>query len=156
MPANPGAWITTTARNRAIDRLRRGRRLRDKTEELARDAVIEAELVAIEPEPGEGAMEIPDDRLRLIFTCCHPALPLDGRVALTLRTLGGLTTPYVRKGTAAKHEAVLREDYVGDELVQTDDTGRPVMSIVTTRDNGQDVRVFAPAARINVRSMTDG
>jgi RNA polymerase sigma-70 factor (ECF subfamily) len=97
VPANPGAWITTTARNRAIDRLRRRRRLRDKTEELARDAVIEAELVAIEPEPGEGAMAIPDDRLRLIFTCCHPALPLDGRVALTLRTLGGLTTPEIAR-----------------------------------------------------------
>ena len=97
VPANPGAWITTTARNRAIDRLRRRRRLRDKTEELARDAVIEAELVAIEPAPGEGDMEIPDDRLRLIFTCCHPALPMDGRVALTLRTLGGLTTPEIAR-----------------------------------------------------------
>lgn len=66
--------------------------------------------------------------------------------------MGGLTTPYVRKGVSAKHEAVLRQDYVGDEMVQTDDQGRPVQSIVTTRDNGQDVRVFAPAARINVRS----
>ena len=98
VPANPGAWITTTARNRAIDRLRRRRRLRDKTEELARDAAIEAELVAIEPGPdAEGEMPIPDDRLRLIFTCCHPALPMDGRVALTLRTLGGLTTPEIAR-----------------------------------------------------------
>jgi RNA polymerase sigma-70 factor (ECF subfamily) len=97
VPANPGAWITTAARNRAIDRLRRRRRLRDKTEELARDAVIEAELVAIEPSAGDGDMDIPDDRLRLIFTCCHPALPMDGRVALTLRTLGGLTTPEIAR-----------------------------------------------------------
>ena len=96
MPANPGAWITTTARNRAIDRLRRRRRLREKTDELARDASIEAELVAMEPASGDD-MSIPDDRLRLIFTCCHPALPLDGRVALTLRTLGGLTTPEIAR-----------------------------------------------------------
>jgi RNA polymerase sigma-70 factor, ECF subfamily len=96
LPANPGAWVTTTARNRAIDRLRRRRRLRDKTEELGRDAAIEAELAAIEPGSGaEDEMPIADDRLRLIFTCCHPALPMDGRVALTLRTLGGLTTPEI-------------------------------------------------------------
>src|SRR5262245_50187761 len=91
VPANPGAWITTTARNRAIDRLRRRSRLREKTEELARDAATEAELAAIAPGTGgDDDMPIADDRLRLIFTCCHPALPLDGRVALTLRTLGGL------------------------------------------------------------------
>ncbi len=102
MPDNPGAWITTTARNRAIDRLRRRRRLRDKTEELVREASIEADLAAIEPDGGgvdatDDDMPIADDRLRLIFTCCHPALPLDGRVALTLRTLGGLTTPEIAR-----------------------------------------------------------
>ena len=100
MPDNPGAWITTTARNRAIDRLRRRRRLRDKTEELARDAAVEAELASIEPDETGGSdadMPITDDRLRLIFTCCHPALPMDGRVALTLRTLGGLTTPEIAR-----------------------------------------------------------
>jgi len=100
VPDNPGAWITTTARNRAIDRLRRRRRLRDKTEELAREAPVEAELATIElDETGasEADMPITDDRLRLIFTCCHPALPMDGRVALTLRTLGGLTTPEIAR-----------------------------------------------------------
>jgi RNA polymerase sigma-70 factor (ECF subfamily) len=98
IPDNPGAWITTTARNRAIDRLRRRRRLRDKSEELARDAVIEAELATIEPGAGpDDDMSIADDRLRLIFTCCHPALPMEGRVALTLRTLGGLTTPEIAR-----------------------------------------------------------
>ena len=100
VPANPGAWITTTARNRAIDRLRRGRRLREKTDELARDLAIEAELEAIGSggdDDGRTDMTIPDDRLRLIFTCCHPALPMDGRVALTLRTLGGLTTPEIAR-----------------------------------------------------------
>ena len=97
MPDNPGAWITTTARNRAIDRLRRRARLREKTEQLGRESVIEAELAAIEPGEAEDGMAIADDRLRLIFTCCHPALPLDGRVALTLRTLGGLTTPEIAR-----------------------------------------------------------
>jgi RNA polymerase sigma-70 factor (ECF subfamily) len=100
VPGNPGAWITTTARNRAIDRLRRRRRLREKTDELARDAAIEAELATIEPaEDAESDTDMPigDDRLRLIFTCCHPALPMDGRVALTLRTLGGLTTPEIAR-----------------------------------------------------------
>ena len=99
VPDNPGAWITTTARNRAIDRLRRRRRLRDKTDELAREAAIEADLAAIEPEGGGAgtADDDMDDRLRLIFTCCHPALPMDGRIALTLRTLGGLTTPEIAR-----------------------------------------------------------
>jgi RNA polymerase sigma-70 factor (ECF subfamily) len=87
VPDNPGAWITRTARNKAIDRLRREKTLRAKTEVLA-------ELQALEPEPSlETDMgTIPDDRLRLIFTCCHPALAPDARVALTLRTLGGLTS----------------------------------------------------------------
>lgn len=97
VPGNPGAWITTTARNRAIDRLRRRKRLIEKTEVLARDASIEADLHAIDAGPPEDAMSIADDRLRLIFTCCHPALAMDARVALTLRTLGGLTTPEIAR-----------------------------------------------------------
>jgi RNA polymerase sigma-70 factor (ECF subfamily) len=96
IPINPGAWITTTARNRAIDRLRRRRRLTEKTETLAREAALETELRAIETGP-EDTMQIADDRLRLIFTCCHPALALEARVALTLRTLGGLTTPEIAR-----------------------------------------------------------
>jgi RNA polymerase sigma-70 factor (ECF subfamily) len=97
VPDNPAAWITTTARNRAIDRLRRRRRLREKTEQLGRESVVEAELAAIEPGDAEDPMPIADDRLRLIFTCCHPALPLDARIGLTLRTLGGLTTPEIAR-----------------------------------------------------------
>ncbi len=99
IPNNPGAWITTTARNRAIDRVRRARRFADKAETLARDAEFDADraaaamLMAAEDE----MHPIPDDQLRLIFTCCHPALAPESAVALTLRTLGGLTTPEIAR-----------------------------------------------------------
>ena len=98
VPANPGAWITTTARNRAIDRIRRRRALAEKTEVLRREAEAEAgtatatELLGMDDE-----VPLVDDRLSLIFTCCHPALAMDARVALTLRTLGGLTTPEIAR-----------------------------------------------------------
>src|SRR4051812_26821121 len=82
-PANPGAWLTATARNRAIDRIRRDRTLAEKTKLLEVPEGVEDEMQDA---------AIPDERLELIFTCCHPALSLDAQVALTLRTLGGLTT----------------------------------------------------------------
>jgi RNA polymerase sigma-70 factor (ECF subfamily) len=99
VPRNPGAWITTTARNRAIDRVRRAQRLVDKTEELGRASGLAAAVApSAEDEVARAEMEpIPDDRLRLIFTCCHPALAIDAQVALTLRTLGGLTTPEIAR-----------------------------------------------------------
>jgi RNA polymerase sigma-70 factor (ECF subfamily) len=89
IPANPGAWITTAARRRAIDRLRRNRSVADRAERLA-------ELARLEAQHEEPSMDdestIVDDRLRLLFTCCHPALEMPARVALTLRALGGMTT----------------------------------------------------------------
>ena len=98
IPRNPGGWIVTTARNRAIDRLRRRRRLVEKTDELARDTIAATADPGIDAVDGAGDdMPLVDDRLRLIFTCCHPALALDARVALTLRTLGGLTTAEIAR-----------------------------------------------------------
>ena len=89
-PGNPTGWLVTTARNRAIDQVRRQRVLADKTKLLARD--LEAGPVGPEVLMDDDAATIPDERLELIFTCCHPALALDAQVGLTLRTLGGLST----------------------------------------------------------------
>jgi RNA polymerase sigma-70 factor, ECF subfamily len=88
VPRNPGAWLTTAARNRATDRLRRDSAGAAKLRERA---VLDRDPA--EPTPNE----IPDDRLRLIFTCCHPALPFPARVALTLRTLAGLSTAEIAR-----------------------------------------------------------
>jgi RNA polymerase sigma-70 factor, ECF subfamily len=88
MPANPRAWLVTTGRNRAIDRIRRDRTLAEKTRLLDVPEAIEDDV---------DDTTIPDERLELVFTCCHPALALDGQVALTLRTLGGLTTEEIAR-----------------------------------------------------------
>src|SRR5215213_10751274 len=82
VPPNPGGWLTTTAGNRAIDRIRR---------EQQRDAKHQAALMIHDDTPHEPTGAVDDDRLRLLFTCCHPALAPEARVALTLRLLGGLT-----------------------------------------------------------------
>jgi RNA polymerase sigma-70 factor, ECF subfamily len=90
VPRHPGAWIVTTARNRAIDRIRRERTLARKTELLAR-------LEELRTEEEEDLSSIPDDRLSLVFTCCHPALAVESQVALTLREVGGLQTDEVAR-----------------------------------------------------------
>ncbi|MCI0889765.1 MAG: RNA polymerase sigma factor [Chloroflexi bacterium] len=94
VPAKAGAWITTTARRKAIDRLRRDQRLAEKQAELEFDATLDS--LAGDAEP-DAVTELADDRLRLIFTCCHPAVAREAQVALTLRTLGGLTTAEIAR-----------------------------------------------------------
>jgi RNA polymerase sigma-70 factor (ECF subfamily) len=91
-PASPRAWLVSTARHKAIDRLRRGRRFAEKQAEIAR-AVPPWTEQALQ----DGADPFPDDRLRLIFTCCHPALALEAQVALTLKTLGGLAVEEIAR-----------------------------------------------------------
>ena len=92
VPESPQAWIVQTARHKAIDRIRRRTRFSEKLESYAASGLI----TAIE-EPDHDTSEIPDDRLRLIFTCCHPALASEAQVALTLRTLGGLETDEIAR-----------------------------------------------------------
>ena len=90
---NPRAWIIQTARHKAIDRIRRRARFEEKLKSLRRVA----DRSRPSNEPDYDTSEIPDDRLRLIFTCCHPALANEAQVALTLRTLGGLETDEIAR-----------------------------------------------------------
>jgi RNA polymerase sigma-70 factor (ECF subfamily) len=103
VPRRPGAWLTTVARNRAIDRLRRG---------AAEAAKLKEALILLPPKNPEHSWDdesgIADDRLRLIFTCCHPALALEARVALTLRTLAGLTTAEIARAFLVSEQTMAK------------------------------------------------
>lgn len=102
LPDNPGAWLMTVARNRARDHLRRRRRLRKKVEAFAREPDGSSDLGPNVDDPAV----IPDDRLRLIFTCCHPALSPESQVALTLRLVGGLSTGEIARAFLVSESTV--------------------------------------------------
>jgi RNA polymerase sigma-70 factor (ECF subfamily) len=99
-PANPTGWLITTARNRAVDRIRRERTLAAKTEQLERELRDQPE------ETMDDTARFPDERLELIFTCCHPALALDAQVGLTLRSLGGLSTEEIARAFLVPFETM--------------------------------------------------
>jgi RNA polymerase sigma-70 factor (ECF subfamily) len=103
VPPNPGGWLTTTATRKAIDRIRRENRRDDKQKEA---------LVVYADDPPEPVGAIEDDRLRLVFTCCHPALSMDARLALTLRMVGGLTVPEIA------HAFLVTEGAVGQRITR--------------------------------------
>lgn len=102
VPPNPGGWLMTTARRRAVDRLRRDRAL------AVRLAILQLEAERAPRPPDERTEDLPDERLQLFFTCAHPALPADDRVALTLRFLGGLGTPEVARAFLVPAETMAK------------------------------------------------
>jgi RNA polymerase sigma-70 factor, ECF subfamily len=114
LPPNPGAWIVTTARNRAVDRLRR---------ESTREARHAQALLLHQPDQTQEVGPVKDDQLRLIFTCCHPALAHDARTALTLRLLGGLEVPEIARAYLVPEATVAQRIVRAKKKIR--DTGIP-------------------------------
>src|SRR5204862_5133818 len=131
----PGAWLLTTARRRALDRLRRARRADVRAGAVAYEVALGApgEPEVVDPQT------IPDDRLRLIFTCCHPALPADSRVALTLRLVGGLTTTEIARAF------LVSEPTIAQRLVRAKRTIRD-RALPYEVPEGEELEARLPAA----------
>src|SRR4051794_32318908 len=163
LPPNPGAWITTTARNRAIDRLRREARGHALLHEAA---TLQAAELGLTAEEAEEADAVDDDRLRLIFTCCHPALSTEAQVALTLRLLGGLNTDEVARAflvseatmaqrlvRAKRKIKVTRIPYRVPGADELTDRLRPVLAVVYLIYNaGADARSPGRGAADDLRA----
>jgi RNA polymerase sigma factor (sigma-70 family) len=139
IPRNPGAWLMTTAKRRAIDQLRRRSTLQRKHEEIGRQLEVEQSmtLAAFEAATDD---DVGDDLLRLVFTACHPVLSRDARVALTLRLLGGLTTDEIARAFLVPESTIaqrivrakrtLTEARVPFEVPRADELAGPLGSVL--------------------------
>jgi len=108
IPANPGAWLMLTAKHRAIDRIRRNQRLGDKLKLIGRELETAQQGAPVEFDAAGDDEKIADDLLRLMFISCHPVLPVEARIALTLRLLGGLTTEEIARGFLAAEPTIAK------------------------------------------------
>lgn len=123
IPQNPGAWLMSTARHRAIDLIRRNQRLAQKQDVLGRDLELQQELSGVDPDD-RADEPIRDDMLRLIFIACHPLLSAEARVALTLRLLGGLTTDEIARAFLVPEATVAQGRTVTETLEIARDVAR--------------------------------